>query len=91
MAVSVRVDGVMVVAGLALAGAAFLYWKRDAIAAALDPTRESNLAHQAATKAINAVTDGGYESVGDWAWATRDYNPLAWVFEGIGRVTGDIQ
>jgi len=54
MSTQIRIDGTMVLAVLAIAGAGYLYYKRKKIVEAVDPTSQKNLANQAFNKATGS-------------------------------------
>lgn len=95
--VDVKVDGIMLLTGLALLGVAVIYFKFDDIkqgvvevAKKVDPTNEENIAHGLAVEGINAVTGEDYTNAGQFVYETQPYNPIGWIFEGVGRLRGDI-
>jgi hypothetical protein len=89
MGVSVRVDGVMVVAALAVVAAGVVWYNRRAIIGAVDITSDQNIAYQTANKLTQAATGDSGQTFGGWVYDTRAYNPLAWINEGIMKVLGD--
>ena len=63
----VRIDGLMVLSGLVLAGGVFLYMKRDELKGALDkvnPASDQKFAYQSVNAIVDSVLEGT-ESEGD--------------------------
>ncbi len=54
MGVDVKVDGVMVVTGIAVIAAIYLAARKDALVAAVNPADDRNLAN----RAVNAIGEG---------------------------------
>jgi len=67
--VNVNVDGTMVVAGLIVAGALVLYWKRQAIADALNkvnPASSNNVVNEGVSSVVKNQT--GCKDLGRYLW-----------------------
>lgn len=90
MGAQVQIDGVMVLTGAAVLAGLVLYAKRQELINAVNPASDQNVVNQAASKFVQEASDGQYENVGDWVYQTRGTNPIAWIFEGVGRLTGDL-
>lgn len=61
----VKVDGIMVVAGLAVLAAGVAWWQREKVIEAVNPTNENNLANRAAVGLYQSVTDSEGAMGGD--------------------------
>jgi len=90
MAIGVKVDGLMLLVIAGVVAGSVVYAKRKKIIESIDPTSEKNLAYQGASGFVKGASAGKYKNVADWTWQTRKYNPLAWAFEGIAKLTGDL-
>lgn len=78
----VRIDGLMVLTGLVLAGGVFLYMRRGALSDAINkvnPASDQNLAYQGVNAIVDSVLEGT-ESEGD---------TLGTALYGNDRLSGD--
>lgn len=74
MSVNVRVDGLMVLAGLAVAGAGYAYFKRKDIANAVNPASSENLVY----KGLGGGTGGALDTTANHVFGAVDLiNPWA--------------
>lgn len=74
MGVNVRVDGLMVIAGLAVAGAGYVYLKRNAITDAVNPASSENLVY----KGLGGGTGGTLDTTANHVFGAVDLiNPWA--------------
>lgn len=90
---SIKIDGLMVLIGAGVLGAVYIASQKEKISAALDkvnPASENNFVYQGTSKIVQAATMSEADSVGDLIYKTRYVNPIAWIFEGVGRITGDL-
>lgn len=60
MGVNMRIDGLTVLTGVAVAGGALLYVNRGKIGNMFNPTHEDNLAHRAANAAVGEENLTGF-------------------------------
>lgn len=72
MDVDVKVDGVMVLTGAAVAGATLLYLNRGAlrevVTRKINPASDENLVYESVNDAGAAVTGDQHFSLGVWVW-----------------------
>lgn len=56
----------------------------------IDPTSKENLAYQSAGKLTEMITDGKENDVGTYIYRNKNGNPIAWVFDKIAKIRGDL-
>lgn len=85
MGVNVRVDGLMVIAGLAVAAGVVIYWNRKAIGQALDkvnPASSNNLVNQGVNTLAETVSGKKGCTLGtalyDWMNPDSGLAPSCW-------------
>lgn len=86
----VRIDGTMVLIAAAVLGGVVVYSKWDAIKAGLNkvnPASAENVVYSGLSGAIDNTTK--YQSVGDWVYETRKYNPIAYGNEFLLWLMGE--
>ncbi len=88
--IGVKVDGLMVLVVAGIIAGVVVYTKRKNIIESVDPTNANNIVNQSATSIVKSVSNNKYQNVGDWVYKTKTYNPIAWAFEGIAKLNGDL-
>ena len=78
MAVSVKVDGLMVVAGLAVVAGVAIYLQRRKLLNKVNPVSDENLAYQGANAVTEKLTGGRDKTLGDFWYrkcAEQNFEP----------------
>lgn len=68
MGVNVRVDGLMVLTGAAVAGGVLLYLNRQAVGQAFNPASDQNLAYKGVNAVGSELSGDDNFSFGVWLW-----------------------
>jgi len=90
MSVGLKVDGLMIVIVAGVVAGSVIYIKRKKIKQALDVTSDKNVFYSNTSDFVRGASSGKYKNVADFTYKTRKYNPLAWAFEVIGKLNGDL-
>ena len=91
MNTALKIDGLMVLTGAVVIIGGYLYYKKDAIidsvTTAVDVTSDENIVNQTFHAIAN---DPQGRSYGEYIYDNKEIHPLAWIFEGVGKLTGDL-
>ena len=90
MKTQLSIDGTMILIGLAVVAVGYVSYKKDEIITAVNPADDGNFINTHVTDVVKKITMNESQSLGELTYKTRAYNPLAWIFEGVGRLTGDL-
>jgi len=88
--IGVKVDGLMMLVIAGVGTAAYVSYKKKDIIAAVNPANDNNIINNQVSSVVKKITQGKSSSLGELTYKTRAYNPLAWIFEGVGKITGDL-
>ncbi len=79
MGVNVKIDGIMVVAGLVAVVGLAVYIQRNKLITAFNPTSSNNLAYQAANSVTQTLTQGHDKTLGNfWYRKCKEQNFAPW-------------
>lgn len=72
--VNVNVDGTMVLVGLAIAGLAYVWWKKKQIVSAVNPADSNNIINRGVSDAVQTTT--GCKDLGRYLWCLTNTDPV---------------
>lgn len=90
MGVEFKIDGIMILTGLVVVAGVAVYVKKEKIKEALNPASDQNAIYTALNESLADATGRKDLTLGKAIYETKTYNPIAWLFEGIGTVTGQL-
>ena len=90
MSVGVKIDGLMVLIITGVIAGSVIYINRKKMLEKIDPTNENNIANTSFHRLVNAIDPEETRTYGQYLYENKSIHPLAWIFEGIGTLNGDL-
>ncbi len=79
----------LLVIGGVVAGSV-VYINRKKLIEKIDPTNKNNLANTGFHSLVKTIDPTETRTYGEYLYDNKSIHPLAWIFEGIGKLTGDL-